>query len=116
MSFPQNFAVIRTATSEASLLPAPIPDLADDYLLVRTVAVALNPTDWTTLDAPGDTGTIVGCDYAGFVEKVGSAVQRDWKVGDRVAGWAHGGESFRPAFNVGHGCRSQVLIKIQAMI
>jgi NADPH:quinone reductase-like Zn-dependent oxidoreductase len=87
----QNYAIIRTATGTAALQPAPMPDVSDDYLLIKTVAVALNPTDWTTLDAPGDTGTIVGCDYAGVVEKVGKAAKRTWKVGDRVAGWVHGG-------------------------
>jgi NADPH:quinone reductase-like Zn-dependent oxidoreductase len=87
-----NYAIIRTDTSQAALQPAPIPDLPDDYILVRTVAVALNPTDWTTLDAPGDSGTIVGCDYAGVVERVGKDVRKQWKVGERVAGWAHGGK------------------------
>ena len=87
----QNYAIVRTATGIAELQPVPTPDVADDYLLVRTEAVALNPTDWTTLDAPGDIGTIVGVDYAGVVEKVGKSVKRNFKVGDRVSGWAHGG-------------------------
>lgn len=90
----QNYAIIRTATGTAALQPIPIPDVPDDYLLVRTEAVALNPTDWTTLDAPGDDGTIVGVDYAGVVVKVGKAVQRNFKVGDRVAGLAHGGTTY----------------------
>ncbi len=69
----------------------PLPKLSSDYILVRTVAIALNPTDWTTLDAVGYAGTIVGCDYAGIVEEVGSAVKKSFKKGDRVAGFAHGG-------------------------
>lgn len=87
----QNFGLIRTATSTASLLKIPIPILRDDYILVRTVAIALNPTDWTTLDAKGDNGTLVGCDYSGTVLEVGKAVTKNWKIGDRVAGFGHGG-------------------------
>ncbi|KAF2166965.1 hypothetical protein M409DRAFT_23010 [Zasmidium cellare ATCC 36951] len=90
-NLPQNFALIRKDTGIATLQPRPIPTLAPDYLLVRTVAIALNPTDWTTLDAPGLPGSVVGCDYAGVVEAVGSECRDRWNVGDRVAGFAHGG-------------------------
>ncbi|KAI1175340.1 putative zinc-binding oxidoreductase ToxD [Nemania sp. FL0916] len=93
-----NYGLIRSGTGNAVLKPIPIPHLRDDYILVRTVAVALNPTDWTTLDAPGDDGTLVGCDYAGVVEEVGRAVNvtRGFRKGDRVAGFAHGGNDANP--------------------
>lgn len=68
-----------------------MPKLPDDYLLIKTVAVAINPTDWTTLDAVGDNGTLVGCDFAGIVEEVGPAVTKKFQKGDRVAGFSHGG-------------------------
>lgn len=87
----QNYGLIREGAGNAVLKPISIPRLRDDYILVRTVAVALNPTDWTTLDARGNDGTLVGCDYAGIVEEVGKAVTRDFKKGDRVAGFGHGG-------------------------
>ena len=86
-----NFGLIRQGTGRAVLQSIPIPKVPDDYLLVKTVAVALNPTDWTTLDAQGDNGTLVGCDYAGIVERVGKAVKRNWNIGDRIAGFGHGG-------------------------
>lgn len=86
-----NFAIRRTGTGKAELQAVPLPHLPDDYILVRTVAVALNPTDWTTLDAPGAIGTTMGCDYAGVVERVGSAVSRKFAKGDRIAGISHGG-------------------------
>ncbi len=89
----QNYGLIRQGTGHAVLKPIAIPKLQDDYILVRTVAVALNPTDWTTLDAVGKDGSIVGCDYAGIVEAVGPAVKRNFKKGDRVAGLGHGGKS-----------------------
>ncbi len=92
MSSPvQNYGVIRQGIGHAVLKPIPIPKLPDDYLLIRTVTVAINPTDWTTLDAVGDNGTLVGCDWAGIVEEIGPAVTKKIRKGARVAGFAHGG-------------------------
>ncbi|KAK1059702.1 hypothetical protein LTR74_012433 [Friedmanniomyces endolithicus] len=87
----QNHGLLREGTSHAVLRPLPIPKLRNDYVLIRTEAIALNPTDWTTLDAKGDDGTIVGCDFAGVVEEVGDAVTKPFAKGDRVTGFAHGG-------------------------
>ncbi|PVH95942.1 oxidoreductase-like protein [Periconia macrospinosa] len=69
---------------------APIPPLRPEYIRVKTVAVALNPTDWKHIDFRASKGAINGCDYAGVVEAVGSDVQNGLKVGDRVAGFIHG--------------------------
>ncbi|KAF4624957.1 hypothetical protein G7Y89_g13215 [Cudoniella acicularis] len=71
----------------------PIPQLRDDYLLIRVVAVALNPTDWNHIDWFGEKGALVGTDYAGTVEEVGSAVTSGFKKGDRVSGVVHGTNS-----------------------
>jgi NADPH:quinone reductase-like Zn-dependent oxidoreductase len=69
---------------------AKIPSLRPDYILIQTVAVALNPTDWKHL-AMVSTPTTLGCDYAGVVLDVGSAVTKPFQKGDRVAGFVHGG-------------------------
>ena len=56
--------------------------------------MALNPTDWQTLDEVPKVGveySLLGCDAAGIVVEVGSEVTKDFKVGDRIAGMAHGG-------------------------
>lgn len=90
----QNYGLIRDGVGVASLKQCPIPYLPDDYILVKTVAIALNPTDSATLDGPGDNGTLVGCDYAGTVVEVGKDVKRPFKKGDRIAGFSHGGQSF----------------------
>ena len=72
---------------------APIPQLRNDYIKVKTVAVGLNPTDWKHIDFLATKGAIVGCDYSGLVEEVGPAVTSDLKAGDRVAGFVHGSMS-----------------------
>lgn len=68
----------------------PIPKVQDNFIIVRTKAVALNPTDWKSIQNTPSKGALVGCDYAGIVEEVGKGVE-DVKVGDRVAGFARGG-------------------------
>lgn len=94
-----NRGIVKTAQGKAALTPIPIPKLRDDYILVKTVAVALNPTDWQTLDEvfqPATTHTLLGCDSSGIVVEVGKDVTRDFKPGDRIMGMAHGGlYSFR---------------------
>lgn len=95
-ALPQNYGVIREDTSRGVLKSIPLPSLPDDYILVETATIALNPTDHTTLAAPGANGTLVGCDYAGTVLAIGSAVSRPFKVGDRICGFGHGGNDLKP--------------------
>jgi NADPH:quinone reductase-like Zn-dependent oxidoreductase len=70
----------------------PKPSPSD--LLIKVVAVALNPTDWKHIEA-GSPST-VGCDFAGIVEEVGDAVTRPLKKGDRVWGSVHGANKLKP--------------------
>lgn len=68
------------------------PCLRTDSLFVRPAAVALSPTDWKHLYAsPVSPKSILGCDFAGTILAVGSAVTGSWQVGDRVASVVHGG-------------------------
>lgn len=90
-------AVIVTAPKKVDLVKTqPLPALRDEYILVKTEAVALNPTDWKYVAYSSVPGCLVGCDYAGIVEEVGSAVTNDFKKGDRICGFAHGGNAMRP--------------------
>ncbi|KAF5867476.1 putative zinc-binding oxidoreductase protein [Botrytis fragariae] len=99
-STPENYGIVKTAVGEARLQPIPIPRLRDGYIFVKTIAVAINPTDWQTVDeksSPRTKGpTLLGCDFAGIVVEVGKGVEKEWKKGDRIAGMAHGGNDLEP--------------------
>ncbi|KAJ3951143.1 hypothetical protein N0V92_012454 [Colletotrichum tropicale] len=86
----QSQAVKTIEAGVAKVVDAPVPKLpADDYILVKTTAVAINPTDWKHVDLADKAGCVgiwVGCDYAGIVEEVGSGVTKDFKKGDRICG------------------------------
>lgn len=73
------------------VLDRPVPSPRPDQLLVKVKAVALNPTDWKHIwrGMVADNG-LSGCDYAGEVVQVGKDVTRAFKVGERIAGVAHG--------------------------
>ena len=63
----KNRGVIKTAQYHASLAEIPVPELRPDYILVKTMAVALNPTDWQTVDEKFKEGTeyaLLGCDVS----------------------------------------------------
>lgn len=68
----------------------PMPSLRDDFIIVKTEYVALNPTDMYHVDRWPSPGALVGCDYSGVVEEVGKAVKNGLRKGDRVAGFVHG--------------------------
>ncbi|KAJ9644995.1 hypothetical protein H2204_001457 [Knufia peltigerae] len=75
----------------------PKPKLRDDCVLVKVIAVALNPTDWKHLAGRlVPDGCLLGCDFAGYVEEVGKGVTKVYSKGDRVAGTVHGGHPSQP--------------------
>ncbi|GAB1209496.1 hypothetical protein APSETT445_008275 [Aspergillus pseudonomiae] len=91
MATTQRAVVVDSPGVAALVHDRAIPKLRDDYMLVKTVAVAVNPTDWKHVDNwVLESGPLVGCDYAGIVEEVGPKVTKEFKKGDRVCGMAHG--------------------------
>ncbi|KAK7426018.1 hypothetical protein QQZ08_007466 [Neonectria magnoliae] len=94
MTQPQNQVVKILAAGKADIVDVEIPKLpASDYILVKTTAVAINPTDWKHVDfadAISCVGTWVGCDYAGVVEEVGPGVTKQFQKGDRICGPVNG--------------------------
>lgn len=74
----------------------PYPSLRPGYVLVDVKAVALNPTDWKHIEFANQIkGLLSGCDFAGVVVKTGTGYSKPWKVGDRICGFAHGGNSLQ---------------------
>ncbi|VDB96005.1 unnamed protein product [Peniophora sp. CBMAI 1063] len=68
-----------------------VQHLPEDEVLIRVRAVGLNPTDWQSAFADwGAPGHTLGCDAAGDVIAVGSAVKH-LKVGQRVGAFDAGG-------------------------
>ncbi|KAF2864725.1 putative zinc-binding oxidoreductase ToxD [Massariosphaeria phaeospora] len=69
-----------------------VPTLpSQEHILVKVIAVALNPTDWKTAHMwDNDSSATVGCDYAGVVVEVGSSLKKPFRKGDRVWGFLHG--------------------------
>ncbi|KAH7403437.1 putative zinc-binding oxidoreductase ToxD [Cadophora sp. MPI-SDFR-AT-0126] len=96
---PSNKGLLKIAQGKSRLAEIPIPDVPDDSILVRTVAVAINPTDWQTLDeapTPAFTYSLLGVDAAGIVVEVGKGVTKNFKKGERVAGFSHGANDRNP--------------------
>ena len=91
-SKPPNRGLVKQGKDEVAVVNLPYPSLRDDYILVKPVAVALNPADWQDLgeDFTGSTPLLIGCDYSGIVEAVGKKVSKDLKKGNRVMGSVHG--------------------------
>lgn len=88
-----NRGLVKIGKNKAVVNDLDIPALRDDYILVKVVAVALNPADWQDLSEPFDPSSkplLIGTDFAGIVEAVGDKVTKEFKKGDRVAGLVHG--------------------------
>jgi NADPH:quinone reductase-like Zn-dependent oxidoreductase len=92
-------AIVYNGCKQAILVHnRPLPVIRSNYLLIRVVSIALNPTDWKHIERDHPrVGGLIGCDLAGVVEDIGSAVPSElFKKGDRVCGFAHGGNFNNP--------------------
>lgn len=87
-------AIVQDASGQPHLIQdAAIPKLLPGTILVRTSAVALNPSDYKMGSSFPTPDAVVGMDFAGEIVKMDQdAVQLrpDLKVGDEVCGVIHG--------------------------
>lgn len=75
----------------ATVREVPVPQLDDNEVLIKVQHAAQNPTDWKHEAFFSPKDAIIGCDYAGTVVKLGNNLASPLQVGDKVAGWVHGG-------------------------
>jgi NADPH:quinone reductase-like Zn-dependent oxidoreductase len=69
----------------------PPPQLFEPgMILIKTMAVGLNPTDFKMPSSFPSPGAIDGCDFAGTIIKLDPGVTRPLKLGDKVFGAVHG--------------------------
>lgn len=91
----QNRGLVKVGKNQTALIDIPFPNLRPDYILVKTIAVALNPADWQNLDEdfdPGSEPLLLGNDVAGIIEGVGENLTERWQIGDRIICCVHGGK------------------------
>lgn len=90
-------AVIIKEHGVAALADIKEQSMRPDYIKIKTVAVALNQTDWHHTASIGRVGGIIGCDVAGIVAEVGKDCKSDVKLGDAVYGVCHGANMVSPS-------------------
>ncbi|CDO96460.1 unnamed protein product [Kluyveromyces dobzhanskii CBS 2104] len=75
----------------------PVPELSEGTVLLKIEAVAGNPTDWKHVAyGLGPQGSILGCDVAGTVVKLGPNASDFVKVGDTGCSFVHGASQAEP--------------------
>jgi D-arabinose 1-dehydrogenase-like Zn-dependent alcohol dehydrogenase len=87
----QKAIVVYPAAREVAIRDVPIPEPRKGWVVVQVKAVGLNPTDHKRIDREcADVGSRSGCDFAGIIHAV-HETETKFKVGDRIAGFVHGG-------------------------
>jgi NADPH:quinone reductase-like Zn-dependent oxidoreductase len=85
-------AVVVSEKGKAKIAQVPKPAFGPDEIFVQVKAVGVNPTDWKHVKFVSPVDAVIGCDFAGVIAAVGSDVT-EYAIGDRVAGFIHGGDS-----------------------
>ncbi|CAF1300589.1 unnamed protein product [Adineta steineri] len=87
-----SIALVVRENKKLVLEKLPLPQYGPKDLLIKVTHVAQNPTDWKHVHfGLAKPGSIVGCDFAGEVVKVGKEAVGNYKKGEHVAGLVHGG-------------------------
>jgi NADPH:quinone reductase-like Zn-dependent oxidoreductase len=93
----QQTAIVQGEKGKASIrhdvaLPVPEPH----QVLVKTVAVSINPCDWKMPTKFPSPGSRIGSDFVGKVIAIGPECKAGVKLGDRVCGGIHGSNPIDP--------------------
>ncbi|EPS29079.1 hypothetical protein PDE_04028 [Penicillium oxalicum 114-2] len=90
----QQTVIAEDETGKATIYhDAPLPIPEPHMVLVKTIAVSINPCDWKMPSRFPAPGARIGCDFAGIVLSIGpeaARIRRDLRIGDRVCGGIHG--------------------------
>lgn len=68
----------------------PLPVLYPGTVLVKTIAVALQPVDYKMAQRFPSEGAVVGCDFSGLVVRIHPGTETSLQLGDMVCGVVHG--------------------------
>ncbi|SMN18388.1 similar to Saccharomyces cerevisiae YNL134C Putative protein of unknown function with similarity to dehydrogenases from other model organisms [Maudiozyma saulgeensis] len=92
MSLPTTMNAVVISGDVPAVKQVPLPPLEDGHVLLKTKAIAGNPTDWKHIAFKiGPQGSILGCDVAGEIVKIGENVDsKEFHLGDHVFGFVHG--------------------------
>ncbi|KAI0186918.1 putative zinc-binding dehydrogenase family oxidoreductase [Astrocystis sublimbata] len=120
-SYPTQSAIVGNGEGTVELSHnVPMPEAKGDVVIVRTMAVSVNPVDAKMRGPYVTAGAIGGCDFAGVVEEVGpDAAKYDIKIGDRVCAAIMGMNSLEPthgAFSEYVGAHASALVKMPAVM
>lgn len=99
MSIPKTMKAVVIEGDKAVLKDnVPVPKLTGSLVLIKTKAVAGNPTDWKHIKYKiGPQGAIVGCDAAGEIVALGPDVDKSkFAVGDTIYSIVHGSSVKHP--------------------
>ncbi|KAI3325964.1 GroES-like protein [Xylariaceae sp. AK1471] len=92
-----------------------VPRLEAGTMLVRTVAVALNPVDYKMGAAFPTPGALMGMDYSGIIVSIHPETETDLRVGDAVCGMVHGSNPANPdngAFTEYIRVRAELVLRV----
>lgn len=93
----------------------PLPVLKPGTVIVKTVAIALNPSDYKMGANFPTPGAVVGMDFSGIVTAIHPATETDLKVDDRVCGMVQGsnpGDPTNGAFAQYIRARPELLLRV----
>lgn len=113
-------AIIQDVHGKATLTHgSSVPGLREGCVLVKTVAVALNPSDYKMGAAFPSFGATVGTDFAGRIVAMHASVATDSRlsIGDVVCGISHGsnpGDRESGAFGQFVLAQAELLLRVPA--